>query len=572
MKNFKLKSGLTCLLLLISISLFGQNEHSTGTKETIYAAYSYDWIDDFSHGVALARKGKDFFAIDTTGNILFQLKSTVTWMQLNFNKFGHSFFQNENHQYVWINKEGKEEDLPIDFNQKIRDLGDGQFYCEHEGVYGIYSLSEEKFVPLDEKVICSYGDSSFVVQRNNKFGVMDFNQQIIIPFEYNEIKYLNQGVFLLRKKSKYLLQKANKKLGQAYYDKIELSSPYYIARKNGKYGIINQENEILIPFEYTRIDKKNSKYFRVYKDDYQGVLNKDLEIVVPVKYKSMKHIGRTYHFRNETDTLFFDQRNVEVVEIPILTKSREEREAEYAVRRKSIKKPKSSETRMIDGTEYDFIREQYGLMYLWKDRKSGIANRKGEFIVPLDHYQSIQIAPSGLRIKKNALFGFYDLTGKKVLDIVYKKIAVRHNGLFFNKKTVEDKSLSGYHSLDETVKIPANYSRLTYINDTTFIAARKYQELGILHANKIDQCLFQYKRIFRSGENRLVAENQNSKYGIIDTNEKIIVPFEYEEIKPFKEDFLQKRETCGKGLIMIINLFQLGNLAVLKEPLNMDLY
>lgn len=103
--------------------------------------------------------------------------------------------------------------------------------------------------------------SSSKFKENGKSGFKDWSD-IVIPAEYEQLPN--------------------------YY------SSFMIAKKNGKFGVINGENEVLIDFIYDRIEfhkstlnRYNYWYLILTEGEYQGLYEKQKGILIPVQYKKL---------------------------------------------------------------------------------------------------------------------------------------------------------------------------------------------------------------------------------------------------------------------------------------------
>ena len=73
------------------------------------------------------------------------------------------------------------------------------------------------------------------MKKDNKFGALNYEGKVTIPFEYDELR----GIY---------------------------SSPNFIAKKNGKYGIIDKENTVEKEFIYDRAELVKEVVF-LYKNN-----------------------------------------------------------------------------------------------------------------------------------------------------------------------------------------------------------------------------------------------------------------------------------------------------------------
>lgn len=92
----------------------------------------------------------------------------------------------------------------------------------------------------------------------NKWGIVDPYCNIILPAQYDDIRSVNDfNAFLLKENGLWgMMHKEQIVNGTlrwtlpCIYQCLCAYSEYYIARKNGKVGVINKQGEVIIPLEY----------------------------------------------------------------------------------------------------------------------------------------------------------------------------------------------------------------------------------------------------------------------------------------------------------------------------------
>lgn len=130
-----------------------------------------------------------------------------------------------------------------------------------------------------------------IAKKNQKFGVLDTNGQVLLPFEYDRIQTATNPYSKTEGEpetpTQFLVVKKNKKFGvlnfhnlskqtapDLVYDKyqdvyLSISGNYILAKKNGKWGCLNEDLATLIPFEQDSIyigDIGDTEIFCVQKN------------------------------------------------------------------------------------------------------------------------------------------------------------------------------------------------------------------------------------------------------------------------------------------------------------------
>lgn len=66
------------------------------------------------------------------------------------------------------------------------------------------------------------------------------------------------------------------------------ATAFKVMKKNGKYGLINDEGRVFLPYEYDSITKITPNAYRIKEDKSYGVALNTGEIILPVKYSAVK--------------------------------------------------------------------------------------------------------------------------------------------------------------------------------------------------------------------------------------------------------------------------------------------
>ena len=231
--------------------------------DTIIPFGKYEKIHSLSFGmIAVRRNGKYGFLNDHLQSVIsfnydqvLDFQGSLTTCQLS-GKWGViNFEQDTIVPFV--------SDLPILFKDSIA---------------GIYSSDLDKWALVNNKgentTEYSYEDimveNSFAVAFNGHFwGVLDRKGQVIIPFEYDEI-LLKRGYIVVVQNHKQGLYHLNgEEILKPIFEFIypTWKDPYIMARKDGKYGYVDQQGKTVIPFQYE--NARNFKWGRasvLYKD------------------------------------------------------------------------------------------------------------------------------------------------------------------------------------------------------------------------------------------------------------------------------------------------------------------
>ena len=144
------------------------------------------------------------------------------------------------------------------------------FIINNDDYYGIVDSKNNQVVPCEYEIIDTYpskdGEVYAVLRKDGKSALCDIlNKTMLTKLTYDNISLYESGAemtFLLEKRGKYGLVK-DTKLIPANYDKIIVGNHYYIIVCRNKYGIIDDNNIVIMPTEYQEISILADKYIIV---------------------------------------------------------------------------------------------------------------------------------------------------------------------------------------------------------------------------------------------------------------------------------------------------------------------
>lgn len=179
------------------------------------------------------------------------------------------------------------------------------------------------------------------------------------------------------------------------------------------------------------------------------------------------------------------------------------------------------------------------------DLKCGIINREGREVVPSE-YDEVTLPNEGMiRVRKGNLWGFYDTTGHKAIDFLYRTVSDFSEGL----AVVNDDSDSlivryGYINKKNQVVIPAKYEFAMTFSEG-YAVVKDYDRFGMIdhNGNMVMPC----KYIGVSGmiDGRCFAFDAETELAaMFDNNMKQITKFKYNEIPYYSEGFYIARMGC----------------------------
>ena len=328
------------------------------------------------------------------------------------------------------------------------------------------------------------------IKKNNMYGIYSLYYGEIIPIQFDEIKSISRDRWLVRKdQKKGIYDIRNEQNLPAIFDEIKYTHEdeeigYYrndarlIVCKDSKFGIYDENFNEVIPIIYDNI--VNRKGFIRYGSFAVGTGFIELQLENEKSYllggrvinKNIL-IKETFRIDEDRTKIFYiyeDQNKLGIIDKNGLI----------------VIEP------IYDDITYAHLPYNTNVLFVKKDLKWGAIDSSNETMLPIA-YESIRHSENSnyLVIDKNNVHQIFDLKNNRILD----NITFEKYGYF-----------KGYYQIEKD-------EQQTLIDITTMqlVFPFKYQSIRCLE----DLELFLVKA--------------NDRYGIIDTNEKVIIPIIYEE-------------------------------------------
>jgi len=229
----------------------------------------------------------------------------------------------------------------------------------------------------------------FVTNNENKKGLIDYNGKQIIPFLYDTL----------------------------YQEWSVPRIPGYIAKKDGFYGFVSRENEIIQPFKYNYIYAIDGKVVYVDQNNKVGIFNEDGSTMIPFEYDA---IHDTYYNRSVYTSSF---PNISYI---------------YMVEKDGKIGTIDDKNNVIIPIIYDGLSGwvEYGPEdhFVKNNGKYGIISPKGEIVIPIE-YDYVGIPQGGvIDVRKNGKYGVVSSKNIEILPCIYDKLILDVPMVWFGDK------------------------------------------------------------------------------------------------------------------------------------------
>jgi hypothetical protein len=256
----------------------------------------YEEIADFENGVAVCFDGTHYGYIDKKGKVVipFSLESA--------GDFRDSVAICElDGSYGVINLNG-DTILPFEF-EGIERIGSNRLRIRRDEMSGLASIRGEIFVSPYYDEIGNFSQNRALVMRKGRIGFIDTTGIIVIPLSFEALaSSLSKSDFIngyssVRKSGKYgIIDTTGKNIVPYRYDDIIMSDALIVpVRKGKKWGYLNvKERRLVIEIKYDFSGTFNNKFATVKLNDKSGVINMNGDVVVPFNYDKIEHANGGY--------------------------------------------------------------------------------------------------------------------------------------------------------------------------------------------------------------------------------------------------------------------------------------
>lgn len=220
---------------------------------------------DFSEGLAAVVINNKIGFIDKNGNVKipFQFEYSEFWFNYNhhFGVFSEGVAtMRKSGKWGYIDKNGNTV-IPYMYTHAS---------CFHKGVAAVGKL----------------------INNEVRFGLIDKHNNVVLPFEFESCRFSSSiyspgSVYVVSKNSKWgVYSPAGVCITSCQYDRIDgFFGGYATVVKDGKQGLLDEHNHLLIPCEYEAcLYDARAKVVYVVKDGKQGILDLNNQIIVPTEF------------------------------------------------------------------------------------------------------------------------------------------------------------------------------------------------------------------------------------------------------------------------------------------------
>ena len=412
-------------------------------------------------------------------------------------------------------RKAEEEKNPLHIYADVSSFQNGlaiasKYTEDGEYKYGVVDEEGVVYIPVNYDEISlfkegsNYRDNVYKCQRNGKLGLVNSQDITLLQCEYSIIKHSGEYVYLVKnRKSGYAELKGTdevKSLIPCIYDKLESYSKDAPMRAtyNGKEGMIDGNNKIIIPFEYSNIGKfYNVGAYNmawVEQDGKYGIYNIDGTVIQPwdieKAYVMNENSGTTY--------LTFD----------------------------------------------DFPDPSTPYIHIVVNGMTGVLSGKTyKTVIPCKYGYISPVINERAFYKANNKWGIMDIQNNSIQEAIYDKIVINNNmlseaftpdGTFQDNMYVFIGDKQGMIDKNGKAFIPVKYDSLGVFSEN-MIVAKCGNLYGYINSNGEECIPLTYSHADDFSEGLAAVKNEKGKYLFIDASGVMVIkPHEYDRVGHFQ--------------------------------------
>jgi hypothetical protein len=426
-------------------------------------------------------------------------------------KWVYSKYRSSDRKYG-ISKRGKMI-LPMLFSRQIYNKvsGDNAFCMGIGANYGLYNIDKEIWeIPMMYATLKHLGNDIFLARaKSGYYGLINRSNEVLIPFEWGEISRFEgiDNYYLIHDKKNslrgvYSLLRDQFVISCEYksFSKIRNDNLYKVNNNKG-YNLITIDNKAGLKNWYQELHTiRDSKNFIVKLNDKMGIIDENENIIVPIEYQNIRvsrYNDGSYLAINKDGKYGCITANGEIslpFEYDFINTS-------YSNSLTTRKGDKCGMIQVNNGSPHEIVTCEYDAIIV--DKESLIVKKKDKFGI-LDSYGKL-IAPCEYESIEKVLFKNYSSN--------YIYLAKKDNKYTILDKGSREITAKGYDLITPIVSLDIRNSYYNTVRKCNFLLFKDKAKLGVLDMLGKEVLETKYDDITGEFNNMIIVKNKN-KVGI----------------------------------------------------------
>lgn len=402
----------------------------------------------YKEGEILAKKDGKYGVINNKGVILVEFEYDVIEGDGYYNeetRYKNSGYNvgnktTEGYRYGYINNKF-EKILEVEYNEIYRiTVEDGEkdtyLMAKKNGQIGVMCNKKNIINCEYQNIEFDTKNKLFIVKKDTQYGIYDIKGKNIIPVEYDYIMVQGNYIYAEVEDEIKYFNTAGENIEEIKFESIvsTINDKYYITiDEDGNYGVIDENQNILVENTYSYIDYAFENYFIALRDGKLGIIDESNNSLVEFKYDVLQCINGTQVIQGQissidtVDIYSNEIKKVSSVDNPVISVANDYIE---------VYSEKSTKYFDFDGNEKTNtqVLKENELFAVEKNGKWGMTDKYGNIVVECIYEKVTELNEYGFAgIKLDGKWGVIDKTGQVVLEPTYEHFAENEKPEFIDK-------------------------------------------------------------------------------------------------------------------------------------------
>ena len=565
-------------------------------NDSVIIKQEYDYISHTDNAFIL-KKGNKFGIASLQAALVLPIEyDSVTTNQVYNNTA--SFFVKKNDKWGAVDVNGKQI-LPLKFFKILYSDPVNGISIVKESKDGpeVVFLGDKKY--HKELLRMSIFSNGAIASSGGKSGLLSYGKQAL-PFEYDSIYTGNSGNawtkkykknfitygqplfnMIVIKNGRYgLCDVAGTMLFEPVYDKITYDSMrrLYIISKDKKEGVYFERSKAKTAVAYDQVYNDGAQFVTLINNKKQGIIDYQGNWILPMEYDKATVMGFNDGFLVVKDGKKGWADNKGLMVLPIIYDDIDTFPFKFKglyIVTQNDKKGIVNRNHIIIPVEFDYLYDRENYIIGCRDKKFGVFSPDGTLVSGVDNDRIVRSETGGVNVLYPVKDGLYGIIGKNN-DVLYtpqfKDISYLPNSKLLVSPIAWDKSYrlvkdknnkyGLFEEHDAVMAVPVAYDGIYQkfqAPEDCYFVAKKGLKFGIINGENKIVVPFVYDSLNLNHSNYVEDEKlmqlvavKNKKFGVINFMNQVLVPFEYDEVaKLTSDDALYKAKK--KGQYRLIN-------------------
>lgn len=426
---------------------------------------------------------------------------------------------------------------------------------KNNGMWGLIDYKGKTLLPLEYQAIGSFHENMTWIMKDGKVGFIDKDGRVKVePVYYGARKFHNgQALVYTSKNTGRIIDTQGKTIKELPYTRIHTfkdglakvekegkvgyirdldyqevipciynscSAVLYghvAAKKNGKYGLLDNEGHEVLPFKYAHIFMvgEDRISFQPEGSNKFGMMDLTENIIIPVAYDFIsRHSDKLIAVKKQYKYGLMDRNGNWVSTTGLVYDDIFQQADGMSLVRIGRKRGFINEDAVLTiPAIYDFAKSfSGGLAVVKNNDKWGCINKQGRTVIPLQYDGMGDYTEGLMPAKKGKKWGYVNEKNETIISFMYDYAFEFGENTIPGYAKVEKNKLYGVIDKQNQTIIPIEYSSLRYWGN--YIVAKRNGKYGILDRKGNPKSAFEFDRVIKADRNVYTVSKDGQAFDI----------------------------------------------------------